>query len=88
MPPVVKAVIEGKCHMDTIRRRLNMKPKRMPVTLAVLGEQKWLESLPVTVQPEHYLNIFYMAQRVKPILDKRDIIRSIFTNKTNKIFYN
>ena len=35
-PPIISAVIEGRAHIGTIRRRLENKPLRMPVTLSVL----------------------------------------------------
>ena len=35
-PPIVNSIIEGKSHIDTVKARLRVKPKRMPVTLKVL----------------------------------------------------
>ena len=35
-PAVVTAVIKGCCHLDTIKRRLQNKPRQLPVTMNVL----------------------------------------------------
>ena len=48
-PAIVSAIIDGRSHIDTIRNRLVKKPKRLPVTLAVLKLlratlNKWSES--------------------------------------------
>ena len=34
--PIVTAIIEGKAHLDIVKKRLQNKPKRMPITLNLL----------------------------------------------------
>ena len=35
-PNIVNSIIEGKAHIETIKRRLNSQPPRLPVTIKVL----------------------------------------------------
>ena len=35
-PAIVAAILEGKAHIDTMRKRLSNKPARVPITLNVL----------------------------------------------------
>ena len=35
-PPIIQSIIEGRAHIDTIKKRLEKKPVRLPVTAKVL----------------------------------------------------
>ena len=35
-PPIINSILDGRAHIDTIRKRLENKPVRLPVTVAVL----------------------------------------------------